>query len=206
MTRPGQVLVAAGGGFLALATAVSLVGALPGDAWTREAILGWASPAFVAVMRAVNHAGSWPVLAPAAVLLVLLSPRIRGAWWVWLPTFVVAPLIEGAAKFVVGRTRPEGHAYGFPSGHAAAAAVCFGAVYYAAGDLSPSLRRIVRLCAVIVIVLVALARVILRAHWPSDAVGGIALGMACAAAAALISASTPRPRPAPTRQEAPSLD
>ena len=36
------------------------------------------------------------------------------------------------------------------------------------------------------IVLVAVARVILRAHWPSDALGGIALGLALASAAALL--------------------
>jgi membrane-associated phospholipid phosphatase len=45
--------------------------------------------------------------------------------------------------------------------------------------------------AVAGIVLVGMARVILRAHWPSDALGGIALGLALAAAAALI-ASRPR--------------
>jgi membrane-associated phospholipid phosphatase len=161
---PRAVLIVAGGTFLALAVAVSLVGALPGDAWTREALLGWASPAFVAVMRIANHAGSWPVLVPATLLLLFLSPRLRGAWWVWLPVFVLAPLIEGGAKFVVGRTRPEGPAYGFPSGHAAAAAVYFGAVWYAAAELPPRLRHAVRAVAVVVIVLVAMARVILRAH------------------------------------------
>ena len=33
------VLIVSGGAFLALAVTVSLVGALPGDAWTREALL-----------------------------------------------------------------------------------------------------------------------------------------------------------------------
>jgi len=38
----------------------------------------------------------------------------------------------------------------------------------------------------VVIVLVAAARVMLRAHWPSDALGGIALGLTLASAAALL--------------------
>ena len=145
------------------------------------------------------------VLVTAGAAFLFLSPRIRGVWLVWLPAFLVAPLIEGAAKLLVGRTRPEGPAYGFPSGHAAAAAVYFGAVYYAAADLPPGRRRAVRLVSVAVIVLVGLARVILRAHWPSDALGGIALGIACTAAAAFISASTLL-RAGPTRPEAPSRD
>jgi membrane-associated phospholipid phosphatase len=36
--------------------------------------------------------------------------------------------------------------------------------------------------------LVALARVILGAHWPSDALGGLALGLALASGAALLAA------------------
>jgi membrane-associated phospholipid phosphatase len=36
---------------------------------------------------------------------------------------------------------------------------------------------------VVMIILVGMARVILRAHWPSDVLAGIALGLALAAAA-----------------------
>jgi len=74
---------------------------------------------------------------------------------------------------------------GFPSGHATAAAAFFGAVFYLAESLRPSARRLVRVAALVIIVLVATARVILRAHWPSDALAGIALGLALASAAAL---------------------
>jgi membrane-associated phospholipid phosphatase len=45
---------------------------------------------------------------------------------------------------------------------------------------------LVRVGAVLTIVLVALARVILRAHWPADAIAGIGLGLALASAAALL--------------------
>ncbi|HBH00883.1 MAG TPA: hypothetical protein DDZ42_03010, partial [Candidatus Rokubacteria bacterium] len=80
----------------------------------------------------------------------------------------------------------EGLSFGFPSGHATAAAAFFGAAVYLAGPLPPRARRLLRATAITVIVLVALARVMLRAHWPSDAVAGIALGTALASAAILL--------------------
>ena len=55
-----------------------------------------------------------------------------------------------------------------------------------AGALRPSARTSVRTLAGLAIVLVALSRVMLRAHWPSDVLGGIALGLALASAAALL--------------------
>ncbi len=75
---------------------------------------------------------------------------------------------------------------GFPSGHATAATAFFGALIHLAQGLPRPARRLVSVVAVVVIVLVAVARVTLRAHWPTDAAGGIALGAALASAAALI--------------------
>ena len=57
---------------------------------------------------------------------------------------------------------------------------------YLAGALRPPWRALLRAAAAAAIVLVGLSRVILRAHWPSDVLGGIALGLALASAAALL--------------------
>ena len=46
------------------------------------------------------------------------------------------------------------------------------------------MRLAVRIGAVLIVVLVALARVLLRAHWPLDTLAGAALGLALASAAA----------------------
>jgi membrane-associated phospholipid phosphatase len=45
-------------------------------------------------------------------------------------------------------------------------------------------RLAVRVGAVLIVLLVALARIVLRAHWPLDALGGAVLGLALASAAA----------------------
>ena len=58
-----------------------------------------------------------------------------------------------------------------------------------AGALPPRTRGLVRFLAGLAIVLVAVSRVMLRAHWPSDVLGGIALGLALASAAALLARS-----------------
>src|SRR5205809_8099875 len=87
---------------------------------------------------------------------------------------IAAPATEGILKIIIGRPRPEAASMGFPSGHATAAAAFFGAVFYLAESLRPPARPLVRTAALVIIVLVAAARVVLRAHRPSDALGGSA--------------------------------
>ena len=86
----------------------------------------------------------------------------------------------------IGRPRPEDISMGFPSGHATAAGAFFGALIYLLAPLPSPARRTGRVLAVIAIALVAVGRVALRAHWPSDAIAGVALGLMLASAAQLI--------------------
>lgn len=179
--------------FLALA-ASALAGLAPGDAWLREAILTTASPTMLTLFEWINLAGSWELLLPAVGLLLLI-PHARRRFWLWAALMVIAPSLEWVFKHLIARPRPESPALGFPSGHATAAAAYFAALIYLSGDLPPRARRLVRVLAACLILLVALARVLLRAHWPSDALGGIALGLTCAAIAILIDVQRAEPRP-----------
>lgn len=197
LARPRGLLLVASSCFLALVLAVLFFGILPADATVRDALLALASPPVVTFMRLVNAMGDWRGLVPGTMLLFVLFPRARERWWIWLALMIAAPLAEGAVKFLVGRRRPDELSMGFPSGHATAAAAFFGAVMLLAGSLPNPARTWVRLAASAGIVLVGMARVILRAHWPSDVLGGIALGLALAAAAWLI-ASRPQKCPGPS--------
>ncbi len=183
--HPRTVLLASGACFVLLALSVAVLGTPPGDAAARDALLGLAAPPLVAAMHAVNYAGSWKLLLPATLLLVLAFRHARERWYLWIGLMIAAPATEGILKLIIGRPRPEDASVGFPSGHATAAAAFFGAVIYLAEPLPARPRRFVRAAAVAVILLVAVARVILRAHWPSDALAGIALGTAFACAATL---------------------
>jgi undecaprenyl-diphosphatase len=196
------VLVVAAACFVTLTAAVVVLGAFPADAFVREALLALAAPWVVDTMRIVNRAGDWRVLLPGMVVLFVLFRQARERWWLWVGLMAVAPIAEWALKQLVGRTRPENASLSFPSGHSTASAAFFGAVILLAGALPPRARAWVRALAIVMIGLVGLARVILRAHWPSDVLAGIALGLALAAVAGLLAlrgqAVTGRASPAPS--------
>ncbi|PYM95284.1 MAG: hypothetical protein DME04_05340, partial [Candidatus Rokuibacteriota bacterium] len=125
-----RTLVAALACFGALTMAVVALGALPGEAALREALLALAPPVVVKVLGIINYAGSWKLLLPATLLLFVAFARARERWWVWIGLMLAAPAAEGLLKVVIGRARPEEASMGFPSGHATAAAAFFGAVIY----------------------------------------------------------------------------
>ena len=182
--------------FSVLALGVIALGKLPGEAAAREALLALAGPPVVAALHVINYAGSWQLLLPSTLLLLLAFPAARERWWVWIGLMLAAPAAEGLLKIVIGRARPEESSMGFPSGHATAAAAFFGAVIYLAGSLPPPARLAVRAASVLLIVLVALARIILRAHWPVDTLAGIALGLFFASLATMLNS--------PARDRAPT--
>ena len=177
-----------GGGalFLGLGVLVFAVGLLPGDTTLYEEVMARRTPAVRDFFSWVNIFGSWKGLLPASLVLLAISPEARKRWWLIALVLLGAPVIEHAAKFLVGRTRPRGRAMGFPSGHmAGAAAFAVIAIYFAIKEPWSRVQRL-GLTAVVAVmmVLVGLARLVLHAHWPSDVLGGFLLGSSCAAAGA----------------------
>ena len=49
--------------------------------------------------------------------------------------------------------------------------------------MHPALRLSLQILALVLMLLVGWARIVLRAHWPTDVLGGVLLGAGCAAAA-----------------------
>ncbi len=129
---------------------------------------------------AVGRAGFvWWVTA----LIAMVFPRRRmAAWRLILAVALAYLLVDGVIKPVIGRARPfdvvadarlidqRPVTSSFPSGHTAAAVA--GAL--AAGRLFPRARPAWWLLAVGI----ALSRVYVGAHWPTDVLAGAVLGLA----------------------------
>ncbi|MDQ4145713.1 MAG: phosphatase PAP2 family protein [Actinomycetota bacterium] len=152
--------------------------------------------ALTRAMRRATHLGDGLVVTILAVLggigsyLVTRKPR----WPVFFAACVlVATQLSSITKALVGRARPtlspvyELASDAFPSGHATAAAACYGALALLAGRALP--RRwslpVVSL-SLFVILLVGMTRVYLGVHWPTDVLGGWALGGAWVAIVARV--------------------
>ena len=143
-------------------------------------------PAVVDVLKVVTALGSAPVtflLIAATVIWALVRRRPVDAAALavgWALTWALAHL----AKDLYGRPRPAGgyvDAIGlaYPSAHAAYAVglVACAVVLVRAG--SPlALRFAAVTVALVAVVVVALSRVVLRVHYLTDVLGGVALGTA----------------------------
>ncbi len=74
----------------------------------------------------------------------------------------------------------EADGLGFPSGHALGAALLYGAIVIIAPQAIANrlIARGIQIFAIAMMALVALSRVRLGVHWPSDVVGGLLFGLA----------------------------
>jgi undecaprenyl-diphosphatase len=175
--------------FVVLALAALLLPTPPLEVALRQLLLRLDTGFTAQLLRAIDNAGTWKVILPGTLVLFALSRQARARWWIWVVALLAAPATETLFKFAIGRPRPEGLTMGFPSGHATAAAAFFGAVIYLVSPLSRGRRYAARALAVALIALVAAGRVALGAHWPTDALAGVALGISLASAAHLLAAT-----------------
>jgi undecaprenyl-diphosphatase len=182
---------------VAICAILAANGILPGEAAVRDAVLSVSDARMRALSRTIRPLGTWWGIAPGVLALLAVSRHARRRWWLWSLALILAPLAGEALQEFVGRLRPTGPAYGFPSGHATATAAFAVAVIYLLGrsPLGRPLRAVIAIAAVTLTVLIGISRIVLDAHWPLDVIAGFALGAAGAAAAAWWDASHPPSRP-----------
>jgi membrane-associated phospholipid phosphatase len=174
------------GAFLGMSVAAFATGLLPGDLLVREGLMETKSSLAYEVAQVANQGGTWRVILPAGLLVLLLSRQARRRWWLWSAILLLSPVLEQAVKFLVGRPRPSGFSLGFPSGHTTGATTFAVLLIYIVSreSLTPARRHAIQALAVVMMLLVGWARIVLHAHWPTDVLGGFLLGTGCAAAGA----------------------
>jgi len=147
------------------------------------------TPSLTVVMDAVSTAGG-PV---GMVVLALAAGLLLGiAWRSWTPTVVMVVTAAGVIgltlvfKAALGRARPPlaqavaaADGFGFPSGHAAAAAAVCGAAAWLCSIRMRSwrARTSVWAAAAVLAALVGISRVYLGVHWATDVIGGWVFGI-----------------------------
>jgi undecaprenyl-diphosphatase len=138
------------------------------------------------LFKAITLTGSTPALVSLTVLSVALLLVRKHYFEALLVTVSVigAEAIVYAIKALVGRERPQLWAmqwYGgasFPSGHTLVVAALATALALSVARLHPRARSTAFRLAFVWIALVALSRLVLGAHWPTDVVAAACIGAA----------------------------
>jgi undecaprenyl-diphosphatase len=141
------------------------------------------SPGLDTFFGSVTHLGSIALTGPLALLLGLLlawKKRRAQAWFV-AGAFFGAALFAQVGKLLVARPRPEGGTalvempsdLSFPSAHTTQATALALAVWLVTAGMPPGKRSAVAIGGAAAVGLVALSRVYLQVHYPSDVVAGM---------------------------------
>jgi membrane-associated phospholipid phosphatase len=124
--------------------------------------------------------------------LVVLGIFLVLRQWVWLGVAALVPfggVVSLVCAAVVARPRPQTYDIyrwslnpepgSFPSGHAMGAVMLYGLLFVAAAGIrNPVPRTMIRLICVAIIAACGFQRIWSGSHWPSDVIGGYALGAA----------------------------
>jgi membrane-associated phospholipid phosphatase len=132
------------------------------------------------IWRILSESANIPliIIGVGMVLVLFATHRRREAVVVAIALIAITAGSEGV-KQLVARPRPEGTdpnipgvVYSFPSGHVLEALVIFGiiAIHVVRSRAPRWLAGLVVLVVVVDVFLVGLSRIVLNAHWPSDAI------------------------------------
>ncbi len=186
---------------LGLGAIVALrAGPLELDAEWMEEIIEHRSPWWLVPSLVMNFlGGGWFAIFVVPIGIAVALFVLRRPWdaFYFLSATVVSAGLVQLLKWLVGRARPEDILVhvdpgSFPSGHVANAAT----LAVALGFIFP--RVWVWVCGAVYVVLMALSRTYLGAHWVTDTIGGALLG---GAVAVLLWAAFRLPRAPATRAE-----
>jgi undecaprenyl-diphosphatase len=170
--------------FLVMAVLAAGNDTFPGDVWLARRIQDLDWQPFAILLDWAEELAEMPLLALAVFVAALFFLAVAG----WLRgLLMIAPLVlhplNAAAKELVERPRPspelvavqaQPDSFSFPSGHAQAALLVYGLVFYlgSAYLVDWRIRLPLQTFCLGVITLTGIERVFVGHHWPSDVLGG----------------------------------
>lgn len=164
--------------------------ATPGsfDAAAGRFLYGLRSPRATAILEGVTNLGhpAFLLVGTALVCAGLLLRDHRISALLFAGSVVGGFGLTSALKIAFSRARPDlwpalvrETTYSFPSGHAAMSTVFFGGLTAVVFHLSPrrSVRLLTACSAAACVIAVAVSRVYLGAHWATDTLAGVLVGL-----------------------------
>jgi undecaprenyl-diphosphatase len=177
-------------GGLALAVIAAGEGILPGDIAIARVVQRPPSATIDGAASVASQIGAdFPSAAVIAVIgIVLLLILGRRDLALFLGAAASLRAVGPVLKVLIASPRPTAEAVvivaksdglGFPSGHALGAALLYGAIAIIAPQVVADRlgARAIQVISIALMVLIALSRVRLGVHWPSDVVGGLLFGL-----------------------------
>lgn len=142
------------------------------------------SSTLIGFFKAITITGSSRVLFPltTAVTIALLYAKRRFEALLVAGSVISAAIVIYVVKTIVGRARPalwDVEWYwgsSFPSGHTLAVAAFATAVVLCVNRIRPALHKLALSVAILWIVMVAISRLVLGAHWPTDVLTAACIG------------------------------
>ncbi|MEO8387477.1 phosphatase PAP2 family protein [Polaromonas sp.] len=146
------------------------------------------------LMIVITEMGSVGVILPLVVVVVAWLAW-RRSWRTagyWIAVTAFAEVLVQLLKVTLGRHRPIDlyvgmERFSFPSGHAVLSTVILGFLAFLLSRCETlRIRLLIGAATAIAVTLIAFSRLYLGAHWLSDVVGGICLGLAWIALASMV--------------------
>ncbi|HEV2030083.1 MAG TPA: phosphatase PAP2 family protein [Candidatus Dormibacteraeota bacterium] len=129
--------------------------------------------------------GIWQVVLGVVAIVALFIVERRAGWLLLIGS--ISSGLDNIIKLVISRQRPPADivhilspttGFSYPSGHAVFFTwLSFMIAFSLASKVKPQLRPILWILGAVVVVLTCIARVWAGAHWPSDVLGGVLLGI-----------------------------
>jgi undecaprenyl-diphosphatase len=138
----------------------------------------------IGLFEAITLTGSLRVLFPLAAVatIALLCTKRRFEALLVLASVISGAVVIYVVKTLTGRARPAlwdidwYWGSSFPSGHTLAVTVFATVIVLCVGRIKPAWRNFSMLIAVLWIFLIAISRLVLGVHWPTDVLVAVCIG------------------------------